>query len=307
MRSSSAGMTALALLCLCWSVNADESKTVGTAVRDVHDETASIEVTSNELTEGSPDSPPQDLDTLAEMTNDESTTTSTAGGSARSSTDELTSAEVAARDFSYQGVRIGTTLSDFTKLFPQATLLSSSTSLETAEYDARGNDNRSLRIKFFHGSIYSLKVTLSSDMLSDIGGTRVFETKLSETFGTPTSSSVWQFPNVGRALGYVKNDSGSIELCILDTVAHYELTAKREAIAEHEAITTRARTLNREAIHSPTPRYEGFTPSELDRVYRKLLRQGNSPEEAILTVRAMLDYPETKASMRRMLDNRVIP
>lgn len=49
--------------------------------------------------------------------------------------------------------------------------------------------------------------------------------------------------------------------------------------------------------------YKGFTESELERVYEKLLSIGYSSEEALLTLKAMAEYPDTRAAMSRSLDN----
>jgi transcription initiation factor TFIIIB Brf1 subunit/transcription initiation factor TFIIB len=49
--------------------------------------------------------------------------------------------------------------------------------------------------------------------------------------------------------------------------------------------------------------YKGFTESELDRAYERLRQEGYSAEEAILSLKAILDYPDTTAVLRQWLDN----
>lgn len=49
--------------------------------------------------------------------------------------------------------------------------------------------------------------------------------------------------------------------------------------------------------------YKGFTESELEKVYEKLRSEGYSAEEAILTVKAMLDYPDTREIVRKWVQD----
>jgi len=75
---------------------------------------------------------------------------------------------------------------------------------------------------------------------------------------------------------------------------------RREAVAEAQ----RRREQAREAAAAASRRegtYKGFSESELQRLYGRLRQKGYSSEEAILTVKSMLDYPDTRAVAREWL------
>jgi len=75
---------------------------------------------------------------------------------------------------------------------------------------------------------------------------------------------------------------------------------RREALAESERQQKQAReAAAARSRHAET--YKGFSESELTRLYNEMERKGMSPEEAILTVKAMLDYPDTQAIAREWL------
>jgi len=83
-----------------------------------------------------------------------------------------------------------------------------------------------------------------------------------------------------------------------------EARAERQRrIAEERVERQERKEREAAATRQSEKKYKGFTEAELQRVYEKLKRKGYSAEEAILTVKAMLDYPDTKAKLRKWLDN----
>ncbi len=121
--------------------------------------------------------------------------------------EELTNAEIAARDFSYQGVRIGTTLKDFKRRFPKAKLIESNKPSMTSEYlTVSGGLAKSIRATFFRERIYNISIIIPSSKLSEIGGRSVLDEKFMDTFGKPDSDEedtrIWLFPRVQRSVLY---------------------------------------------------------------------------------------------------------
>jgi len=91
-----------------------------------------------------------------------------------------------------------------------------------------------------------------------------------------------------------------------------ELKLEAEELAKRQRREVQAKQSQRHRQQArnaaaATPRsarmYKGFTESELERVYEALQRQGHSSEDAILTIEAMTEYPDTKDKMRRFLDD----
>ncbi len=126
--------------------------------------------------------------------------------------EELTKAEIAAQDFSYQGIGIGTTLKDFKRRFPNAFLLSSDKSSMTSKY-LSGIGAPFMNVSFFRGKIYEITIILTSEKLSEIGGQSVLDKKLIDTFGAPYVSKDnthgWKFPRVHRYVRYAVLDIGA--------------------------------------------------------------------------------------------------
>ena len=78
-----------------------------------------------------------------------------------------------------------------------------------------------------------------------------------------------------------------------------ERTARRQARAKRRQLQTQeVRTTDRQSNTG----YKGFTESELKIIYEDLRSKGYSSEDAILTTKAMLDYPDTRAAVRQKLD-----
>ena len=139
------------------------------------------------------------------------------------SAEELTKEELAARDFSFQGVGIGTTREDFLKKFPNAQLQAEDKTNLTPNYLVALNGGQFLGGEFFEGRLYVLSISFPEDMLEGVGGKPVFERKLTDTFGSSPSkvneSYCWEFPNVSRRLAYSRDDSVTL-LCLVDTAAN---------------------------------------------------------------------------------------
>ena len=169
MRSLSMGVTSLAVLCVCWSVRAED----------------------------------------------------------------LSKQEMAARNFSYQGVGIGTTTEDFLKKFPTAQLEEADKTNVTPAYSAHESDGRQVKVEFFRGKVYVITVYFPPDMLSGIGGRSVFEKKLTDTFGSTPSYEEkhckWAFPKVNRRLMYCWwDDDNDATISMIDTVANDQRIKTRQ-------------------------------------------------------------------------------
>lgn len=142
---------------------------------------------------------------------------------------ELTSAEKAAQAFSYQNIRIGTTLKDFKRRFPSAFLITSDKSLGTSKYVILGGEKTAL-VKVFRGNIYFIHLKFSSDTLSKIGGQSVLKKKLVNTFGRPHASEargiLWVFPNVQRMVLGTFTDGGA-SITVYDTAVDKQVEAAK--------------------------------------------------------------------------------
>lgn len=140
-------------------------------------------------------------------------------GSARAG--DLTSAEIAARDYSFQGVTIGTTKEDFVKRFPNAKSQVSERAHVTGMYAALKGREQYLLVEFYQGKVYYMGLTFSPVMLTRIGGRSVLESKITDTLGFPNSvkgnMSYWEFPKVHRKVGYRQSIDGSSTLLVIDT------------------------------------------------------------------------------------------
>ncbi len=136
--------------------------------------------------------------------------------------EDLTDAELAARDYSYEGVGIGTSLNDFLKQFPSAKSQESGKSNVTAMYVRMGRNGPMLRVEIFQQQIYYIGVTFGPQILSRHGGRDALESKLTATLGLPNTvrdnMSYWRFPKVHRKVGYRQGLDGSSTLLIIDTL-----------------------------------------------------------------------------------------
>ncbi len=79
--------------------------------------------------------------------------------------EELTKEELAARDFSFQGVGIGTTREDFLKKFPNAQLQAEDKTNLTPNYLVALNGGQFLGGEFFEGRLYVLSISFPEDMV----------------------------------------------------------------------------------------------------------------------------------------------
>jgi hypothetical protein len=139
--------------------------------------------------------------------------------------EELRKQELAARDFSYQGVGIGTTCEDFLKKFPNAQLLQDDKTGVTSKYVIIESDGRLWTVEFFSGKAYLITVVFPKEVLAGVGGTPVLEKKLTDTFGSSTSKVgkmiIWEFPNVFRRFGYSSDDDTTMPvITLIDTAAN---------------------------------------------------------------------------------------
>ena len=142
---------------------------------------------------------------------------------------ELTSAEKAAQAFSYQNIRIGTTLNEFRRRFPSAFLNTLDKTSVTRKYVILGGD-RTVQVTSFRGKIYDICLLYNSDALSKIGGRSVLEKKLVNTFGRPNTSTghviVWEFPNIQRAVAGIFMD-GYASITVFDTAVSKQVEAAK--------------------------------------------------------------------------------
>lgn len=146
--------------------------------------------------------------------------------------DELTKAEKAARDYSYKKLTFGTSLEEFKRRFPTALLMESDESSGTIAYTVFQMKGKTLlrvvRVEFFRGKLHSLMFMILPDALSKIGGRRVFEKMVQETFGAPDASKgdthQWNFPSVKRVVTY-SLDHGIAGFTVLNTSAAAEIRA----------------------------------------------------------------------------------
>ena len=149
--------------------------------------------------------------------------------------EELTKAEIAARDFSYQGVSIGTTLKDFKRRFPKAELMESDKPSMTSKYFTVSGGGRTTAIiaLFFPERIYCISITFLPNEVSGFGGQVVLAKRFTDTFGQPDINkdinkvgiSKWWFPRIQRDLGYGCEESGSCVIIVIDTNIEEQVTA----------------------------------------------------------------------------------
>ncbi len=146
--------------------------------------------------------------------------------------EDLTDAEIAARDFTYQGVGIGTTLQEFKIRFPDARLIESDKSSMTSNYACHfvSKSVDFIFVDFFREKIYNIAILIPSKKLSEIGGRPVLEKKIVGTFGRPDTAKggvyIWRFPRVHMAVGYDNRDSSDyLGIRVFDTDIEEKVTA----------------------------------------------------------------------------------
>ncbi len=85
--------------------------------------------------------------------------------------EDLTDAEIAARDFTYQGVGIGTTLQEFKIRFPKARLSESDKSSMTSQYYVLFKDSEDVTkfivATFFREKMYKISIGFNCSALSE--------------------------------------------------------------------------------------------------------------------------------------------
>lgn len=82
-----------------------------------------------------------------------------------------------------------------------------------------------------------------------------------------------------------------------------EEARRNEQIAHEEALRKAQAARTKEYLKQRPSGYQGFTESELMRIHSKLVSEGYDYDEAILVTKDMLDYPDTRATVRHWLDN----
>lgn len=94
---------------------------------------------------------------------------------------------------------------------------------------------------------------------------------------------------------------------VLDRLEQTRREQKARQLAEKKRRERQNNAQQPSDVLAPSPfaggTYKGFSEYELNRLYERLQSAGYSSEEAILTVRDMLKYPDTRATARQWLRN----
>jgi hypothetical protein len=143
--------------------------------------------------------------------------------------DELTKEEMAVRDYSYEGIGVGTAEKEFLRLYPLAQQQESGKRNVTAWYAQLDRGQRVIQVECYQGRIFYMGVTFTPGMLFKIGGRAILEQKLTDTLGFPESvsgrMSHWHFARVDRKVGYRQALDGGAMLLIIDTAAERQRLA----------------------------------------------------------------------------------
>ncbi len=169
---------------------------------------------------------------------------------------ELTKEEIAARDASYNGIFVGSTLGDFVRRFPQHSAGESDASTDTAGYRAQTPDGMLLVVQCSENYVYTLAVVCDHTVLSRNGGRDGFRKRLSQRFGTPTQETAetweWYFPNVDRYVGFTCTAEGGANLVFIDTAANTEVLARKRTRA-HSSLGVRRNVPRSQSSDDRTP------------------------------------------------------
>lgn len=145
---------------------------------------------------------------------------------------DLTGAEAAAMAYCYETIRIGSTLEDFLKEYPNATCKHLDESNETGDYICAIDSNKMIGVSVLRGRVYSSLLTFDSHTITGIGGRSTLEAKVAGTFGAPhvktEEFSYWVFPKVRRSISLFRMSPGNTTVfSVTDDFVHDQVKDMR--------------------------------------------------------------------------------
>lgn len=170
-------------------------------------------------------------------------------GEIDSKKDDLSKEEIAARDFSFEGVRLGIELEKFLEKHPDAEKLEcSDDNLGCVRYAIKPKSARVAQYLFFKKSLFFISVDYTEDQIRDVGGEKGFVKKIKDKIGDFKKDDMkfedednrkmhilWEFKKVNRKFGYMRDDSvdkKSHSIGFFDSAVADEIGKLREAKAD---------------------------------------------------------------------------
>lgn len=122
---------------------------------------------------------------------------------------ELSKGAIAARDFGYKGIKIGSTIAEFKRVFPKTELSDGAIGVKVGSVYLYTDQEivKAYHFSFFDGKVYSIVSTLTESGLEKLGGQAVVRKKVFDTFGMADQviekgAGIWHFPEVDRRFFY---------------------------------------------------------------------------------------------------------
>ncbi len=161
-----------------------------------------------------------------------------------------TAQEKAARDFAFDGVRMGMPLAEFKKAHPTLPTLKDGCD-EAGGVVCYGLDSEKASACLFYfcdGALIKTRVMYFADLLDKMGGSAPIAKQLLKKFGTPEGwgaddeakrkkdAVIWRFPTVHRSVSVtempVKGEGTMLVVEVVDTAAEERITERKQAKAK---------------------------------------------------------------------------
>jgi hypothetical protein len=150
---------------------------------------------------------------------------------------ELSAYAKAARDFSFEGTKMGTSLADFKKKHPDAIDQStySDSKVGAVCLGAVADAASACSYSFFDDKLYQVQIHYEAKDVARIGGKAVLINRLMDKFG-PNPVTIkekekdvfgWVLHDVNRAVTLIDRPNGTVSLGVTDTKLDSEVMAKK--------------------------------------------------------------------------------
>ena len=154
---------------------------------------------------------------------------------------KLDKKEVTARDFSFEKTKLGTTLEEFKKRYPDAREVESDKKLGTVLLGQQAESAHICGYAFFDGKLYEMRIAYNSKDIEKMGGFTVLTDRLVSKFGKAHDGKVeedpfkvkmvWEFPNADRFI-VLNVDDELARLDVTDIKLYGELNEKQKKAAK---------------------------------------------------------------------------
>jgi len=157
---------------------------------------------------------------------------------------KLTEHELAAKDFSFDGIDFNTTLEQFKKKFPLAQKQEEDKKVGSVSYYIASKKSTGMGCYFFEGKLVEMRVLYEADKIAKFGGIEVFFDRVKKKFGVASDVSssgegtpkleyvfTWEFKNADRKIGVlIKLKHTRID--VINTVVKKKFLEKKKKTAD---------------------------------------------------------------------------